>query len=154
MAEGHANGHEHGSVLPRGGLVAVAALLLFTLLVTGLASVTGWRADTPRTAAPELTRELRFREDDGGALAVVNSGAVVARLPANEEGFVRGVLRSLWRQRTLDGVELGAPFHLTRWNDGALSLEDAATGIRIELNAFGPTNVEAFEALLTAEALE
>ena len=39
---------------------------------------------------------------------------------------------------------------LTRWADGRLSLEDRTTGRVIALDAFGPTNGEAFAQLLTA----
>jgi putative photosynthetic complex assembly protein len=39
---------------------------------------------------------------------------------------------------------------LTRWADGRISLEDPETGRVIELDAFGPTNGEAFAQLLTA----
>ena len=44
------------------------------------------------------------------------------------------------------------PFRLTRWSDGRLSLDDPATGRRIELDAFGPTNTAVFAHLMGATA--
>ena len=56
-------------------------------------------------------------------------------------GFLRGVLRGLARERKLERSAIEPPFRLTRWADGRLSLEDPATGRRIDdLEAFGPTN--------------
>ena len=40
------------------------------------------------------------------------------------------------------------PFRLTRYDDDSLTLEDALTGRKISLQAFGPTNVSAFAVLL------
>jgi hypothetical protein len=39
---------------------------------------------------------------------------------------------------------------LSAWTDGALSLEDRATGRTLDLRAFGQTQVEAFARLLPA----
>jgi putative photosynthetic complex assembly protein len=50
----------------------------------------------------------------------------------------------------LDAVGPDLPFRLTHWSDGRLTLEDAATGRRIELESFGPTNMQAFASLLAA----
>jgi hypothetical protein len=36
---------------------------------------------------------------------------------------------------------------LTRWSDGTVSLEDAATRRRVNLDAFGPDNARAFAQL-------
>jgi putative photosynthetic complex assembly protein len=41
-----------------------------------------------------------------------------------------------------------APFTLTLWSDGKLSLSDTATGDTLELAAYGPTNAKTFAQLL------
>ena len=69
-------------------------------------------------------------------------------LPPGTNGFIRGVLRGLARDRKLQRIGTEPPFRLTRWVDGRLSLDDPATGRRIELGAFGPTNAAAFAGLL------
>jgi putative photosynthetic complex assembly protein len=64
-------------------------------------------------------------------------------------GFLRGVLRGFARDRKLRGLgEEAAPFALTRWADGRLSVTDPATGRYVDLGAFGPDNWKAFAQLL------
>jgi putative photosynthetic complex assembly protein len=72
----------------------------------------------------------------------------VALLAPGTNGFIRGVLRGLARERRQHNVGAEPPFRLTRWDNGHLSLEDPQTGRRIELGSFGPTNAEAFSRLL------
>ena len=74
----------------------------------------------------------------------------MAVLPPGSNGFIRGVMRGLARERMLHGIDAAPPFRLIRWADGRLSLEDTATGRLIDLAAFGPTNAQAFARLLTA----
>jgi putative photosynthetic complex assembly protein len=63
-------------------------------------------------------------------------------------GFIRGVLRALVRERRLSGTGAEPPFTLTRWRDGRLTLDDSATGRRLELTSFGPDNAAVFADLL------
>ena len=65
-------------------------------------------------------------------------------------GFIRGTMRGLVQERKRSGIDDSAPFLLTRWNDGTLSLKDPATGRRVNLDAFGPTNVGAFAQFFSA----
>ena len=46
-------------------------------------------------------------------------------------------MRGLARERRSHGFGNDAPFTLTAWRDGELSLTDTATGRSIELTAFG-----------------
>jgi len=94
---------------------------------------------------------LRFADVDG-AVVVTNAqnGATVASFGQEGSGFIRGVMRGLARERRMHGHGPQAPFRLTRYVDGQLSLTDMATGRVIELNGFGHTNVAAFNGLLEA----
>ena len=65
-----------------------------------------------------------------------------------ENGFLRGTLRGLARSRRMAGLDNSIPFHLAAWPDGRLTLDDAATGNRIELEAFGHTNEAVFAHML------
>jgi len=76
---------------------------------------------------------------------------VLARFPVAEGGFVRGTLRALTRERRQEGQGREAPFRLAAWSNGQLTLDDLATGRRIDLTAFGATNAEVFSRLLTAQ---
>ena len=91
-----------------------------------------------------------------GAVAVyeAESGRVVDVVAPGTNGFVRGVMRGFARERRSHEVGAAPPFRLTLWEAGNLSLEDPTTGRRVELDAFGPTNRQAFERFLTANAEE
>jgi len=65
-------------------------------------------------------------------------------------GFLRGTLRGLARERKRQGIGPEAPFRLTAHDDGRLTLADPATGRRVDLESFGPTNAAVFSQLLVA----
>jgi len=75
---------------------------------------------------------------------------LVDGVPGN--GFVRGVMRGMARERHFRGVGMTPPFTLTLWQNGTLSLVDKATGRAIELGSFGPDNRAAFAALMPGGA--
>jgi putative photosynthetic complex assembly protein len=106
-----------------------------------------------RTAA--LTRALVFKDAAAGAIAVYDQGAgqPFVVLPREKNTFMASAIRILGERRTLKtkaGPE--APFILTKWTDGSLSLSDPATGDYLELAAFGHTNAETFAQLLPASS--
>ncbi len=67
-------------------------------------------------------------------------------------GFLRGVLRGMVRERRSSDIGAQVPFVLTRWADGRLSITDPAIGRQINLEVFGPTNSSVFAQLLLASA--
>lgn len=77
-----------------------------------------------------------------------HGGEVVTVLQPGTNGFIRATLRGLGRARRLEGIGPDAPFHLTAWKDGRLTLDDPTTGRRVDLEAFGITNETAFARLL------
>lgn len=97
------------------------------------------------------TRDLRFTDRADGALVIDDTtrGTVAAVLPhGTNNGFIRGVLRGMARDRLLRGVGKTPPFRLTLFGDGALTLFDPSTGRNVELGSFGPTNKQSFADLL------
>lgn len=135
--------------LPR-SFSPVALLFALALSVLVLVAVARWSGapveqfDSPVTSS----RALRFEDVPGGAVAVLDaaSGAEVTRFEG-EQGFVRGVLRALSRERKRREVDRHLPLLLQGHADGSLTLFDPATAERIHLESFGPTQRAAFAAL-------
>lgn len=137
---------------PRGALFGAAALIGFALITAATARITGIGATSVPEAAPVESYELRFVDRADGAVAVHRAGdeRPVEVLAPGTNGFVRGAVRGLARERKLRGIGPAPPFRLIRWADGRLSLKDPSTGREIHVEAFGPTQVEAFVAILEA----
>jgi putative photosynthetic complex assembly protein len=149
--------HRHDDLVPPAALKAAAALVITVLalvalvradLLPGVPTAAALRAEAG--TAPARERLLLFADQADGTVRVADaaSGAPVAIIGRENSGFVRGVMRGLARERRLHGLGSAAPFRLTLWRDGALSLADPATGRVIELGSFGPDNRGAFERLL------
>ncbi len=127
-----------------------AVLLLAVLLTLGGLGVLRLQGQGPEPdAAPVLwQRQLHFLDRPGGDIGVVDaaSGREVARFEG-EQGFVRGALRTLVRERKSRRIGPEQPFELTGHPGGRLSLRDPATGTRISLESFGPANAGLFAQL-------
>jgi putative photosynthetic complex assembly protein len=138
--------------LPRGALIGAAVLIGGSLLLVGIARLTGYGPDKPPASAVVESRDLRFEDRPDGAVLIYSAAtnALVDTLPPGTNGFVRGVLRGLVRERRADHIGSTPPFRLTRWADGRLSLDDPSTGRHVDLEVFGPTNAGAFADILTA----
>ncbi|MCX7891300.1 MAG: photosynthetic complex assembly protein PuhC [Burkholderiales bacterium] len=139
--------------MPRGVLLGAAALIGAALVAVAAVRLTGvGTAVFPPSAQAVSQRDLRFEDRPDGSVAVHEGhGAEPAFVLApGEDGFIRATLRTFARERRHVGVGAEAPFRLTAWSDGRLTLEDPVTGRRVDLEAFGPTNAGAFARLLVA----
>jgi putative photosynthetic complex assembly protein len=137
---------------PRGPLFGAGALVLFTLVLAATSHFTGVGTSTVAEATQVESRDLRFEDRSDGSVAVLaaKDGGVVEILAPGTNGFVRGVLRGLARERKMEGIGTEPPFRLIRWDDGRLSLRDMATGREVELVSFGITQIEVFAKMLQA----
>jgi putative photosynthetic complex assembly protein len=137
---------------PRGALIGAGLLIAFTISVAALTRMTGQTETYAPTASPTLSRDLRFEDRADGAIVVTaaRDGQVIDVLAAGTNGFTRSTLRGLVRDRRREALSAAPPFRLTQYADGRLTLQDGATGRRVDLEAFGPSNVEVFTHLLTA----
>jgi putative photosynthetic complex assembly protein len=141
-------------MIPPGALKAMGVFLLLVLVLAAVARYTGFGSLGTahlegRTAVAE--RSLIFEAGPGDGPVDLRDGVtgeLIVRLAPGEGGFLRGVVRPLHRERTRAGADLEAPWVLTRWSDGGLTLSDPATGMLVDLFAFGQTNAEAFARLL------
>ncbi len=141
-----------GNRIPRAALIGAGSLVIGSLLLVGLARLTGYRPAQPDAAMIVERSDLRFEDRADGAVLIYSfpEERLVDTLPPGTNGFVRGVLRGLVRERRADRIGAEPPFRLTRWADGRLSLDDPSTGRHVDLEVFGPTNAGAFADILIA----
>jgi putative photosynthetic complex assembly protein len=137
-------------MVPRGALLGAAALVAFALAAAGLGRLTG--AGTVRVDYTTMVERADFRFEDraDGGIAVIapESGALLGVVPAGTDGFVRTVLRSFAFDRQRHGVDAAPTFMIARWSSGQATIDDPATGRRVDLAAFGGANRQAFEHVL------
>jgi putative photosynthetic complex assembly protein len=149
---GHDDATPEQQMLPRGMLLAIGALVLVSLVGTAAVRLSGVAIHEPDAAAL-ASRSLRFEDGPDGSVLVVDAetGQAAATL-TGEQGFLRGTLRALVRERKQHGAA-GAeqPFQLISRVDGRLTLVDPATGRHIDLESFGPKNAGVFARLLNRD---
>lgn len=137
--------------VPRGALWAIAAALVATVLAVAAVRQSGVSVRAPDAQALQ-TRSLRFEDRPDGSVAVLDgrSGREIERVQG-EAGFLRGALRAMARERRMRGLGAEVPFELIARTDGRLTLVDPATGERLDLESFGPTNAGVFRRLMTPQ---
>ena len=136
---------------PRWVLWSVGFLLVFTLLAVGLVRITGNGPD--QLAAATLNeRLLRFEDRPDGGVAVIDgvTGKLLTTV-TGEQGFLRGAIRALARDRMARKIGSEQPFNLISRTDGRLTLFDPVSGQRVDLESFGPTNAGVFAPFLTMQ---
>jgi putative photosynthetic complex assembly protein len=119
-----------------------------------VAVLRGQGMEIPQDQGPvSWQRTLRFEDRPNGDVAVMDGQSTleITRY-VGEQGFVRGILRTLSRERMRRGIGSGPTFELIGHTDGRLTLLDPATGQRINLESFGPTNMSSFAKLQPAPA--
>jgi putative photosynthetic complex assembly protein len=138
--------------VPAGVLKAIGVLLLLTVAAVAAVRLSGMQIRAPDAAATQ-TRALRFEDRSDGSIAVIDATTrtQVTQI-TGEGGFIRGALRALARERKLRGLDGTQPFLLIGRADGRLTLEDPATGQRIDLESFGPQHAGSFARLLGTPA--
>jgi putative photosynthetic complex assembly protein len=151
------HGASHDPTVPRGALIGVAALLLFTMGVTGATSLGLFPRSGDPTAsraaqnvAPAQTRELRFADREDGAVVVTDaaSGETVKVIGFGEGGFFRATMRRMAKARVAAGIGAEPPFKLILWENGALSLTDPQTSRESEIHGFGGDHSKVFADML------
>jgi len=142
----------HDEQMPRLPLFAAIGLVVVSLVGVGVHRI-GVLGSPPvaeaRQATATLSQDLRFFDQPDGAVRVSTAGGEDRMIPTATGGFVRGVLRSLVRERRARGLGADQPFRVTQWSDGAVTIQDLATGRTLNLNAYGPTNRLDFVALIS-----
>jgi putative photosynthetic complex assembly protein len=140
------------SAFPKAPLVGAAALVVVALLAVALVRITGVGTIRVPDAPAVDTREFRFADQADGSIAVQDARTreVVDTVAPGTNGFLRSTLRGLARERKRQGIGPEPPFRLIGRADGRLTLEDPATGRRVDLESFGPSNAAVFAQLFAA----
>ena len=135
-------------ILPKHLALVLGLVMLATLTLVAVVRYSGVDiryADSPS----QQVRLLRFADMDNGDIGVFNAqdGSELARF-SGEQGFMRGALRAMARERKRHDIGPMVPFELHARTDGRLTLIDPATHMRLDLESFGPTNAGLFAQLL------
>ena len=136
--------------LPTGPILGAGLLIGFVLVAVFAVRAAGGSASQADDAAGIATRDLRFADQADGGIAVIDAanGRQIDVVLPGTSGFLRGTLRGLARDRKRQDIGAEPPFRLIGRADGRLTLVDPATGRRVDLESFGPTNTDAFARYL------
>lgn len=128
----------------------IGYLLVFLGLIVLLVTVARQQGMiwTVKDAPVLWQRELVFTDTPDGQIVVFDfiDSKEVSRFKG-EQGFLRGTLRALARDRKRRGIGPEAPFRVVEHTDGRLTLLDPSTSQRIDLESFGPVNSAIFRNL-------
>ena len=138
-----------------------AMLIVMMLSLTYVTYTTQFSTPTKTEETKVLQKtQLVIKDDSNGDILIElisnnNASPSSERFEKNkvlrytgEQGFLRGTLRALARERRLRNLSSDAPFELTLLEDGRLSINDTLTNKGIDLEAFGPDNVAVFVEIL------
>lgn len=125
-------------------------MIAMSIALAGTARLTGIGTTRVVPAAEVESRALRFADQGDKSIVVTDAvtGRVVVVVPPGTNGFLRGAVRGLVRERKRQDIGAEPPFRVARWADGRLTLEDPATRRVIDLVAFGSINADVFAELL------
>lgn len=140
------------NAMPRAALLAIGLAVLASIVFVAMVRLSGADIREP-DGATLAERALRFEDGPGGSVIAIDaaSGRQAAQF-TGEQGFLRGALRALARERKRVGAGSEQPFQLVLRADNRLTLLDPVTGQRIDLESFGPTNAGLFAGLLGRQA--
>ena len=144
--------HDHDAVhVPPAALALMAGLLVASLTVVAAVRWSGMEIREPDAPSVQVA-PLHFRDLPDGSIAVLDaaSGRLVQTV-TGEAGFLRGALRVLSHERLRRGIGNTDPFELHRRQDGRLTLIDPQTGVRLDLESFGPQHAGSFARLMKKE---
>jgi putative photosynthetic complex assembly protein len=144
-------------------------VMLVTLLYVAFVTQSGSKGES-ETSVTIKKKELVFKDEANGDISVwftpedsVTPGLANSNAPRvearesmmfhGEQGFLRGTLRALARERKSRNLSPEAPFELALHQDGRLSITDSLTHNSIDLEAFGPDNLSVFVNILNADSM-
>jgi putative photosynthetic complex assembly protein len=140
---------------PRLPLYTAFVLVLFSIAAVGFGRYTGIGTVLTPVTYPMAVRDVRFVTAENDVITVIDgvTGDTIEVIPSDKDGFIHGALRGIQRDRKLRGIAYDEPYRIIRWDDGRLTLSDTSTGMRVQLDPFGPTNAGAFARFLEGRSI-
>lgn len=141
--------HPARSLRPSLAALAAAGMVVAALLAVTVARVNGYSpVQSIGKADIAQSRLLRFESDAQGVAVIdATTGAVITHTSA--EGFIPGVLRGLNRMRQTENAKPTDAYRLERLSNGQLLLVDTASGVSLDLAAYGRDNAASFVRFLS-----
>jgi putative photosynthetic complex assembly protein len=139
---------------PRAPLFALGGLVVASVVTVAAVRLTGIGALHVADAPAVATREFRFEDRPDGSIVVLDASGrhLIDTVAPGTNGFLRGTMRGLARERMRQSVSPALPFRMVGHADGKLTLEDPGTGRRVDLGSFGPTNAAVFAHIMASPA--
>jgi len=148
----HHHSLEDAPLVPPMAVAILGGFLLCSLLIVATVRWSGVEIRTPDAPSIHIER-LVFEDLPDGSIAVIDAESRrLTETIRGEAGFLRGALRVLAHERTRRGISDRAPFELHLRQDGRLTLMDPQTGVRLDLESFGPQHASSFARLMKREA--
>ena len=123
-------------------------LLGLSLLVIGIFAARQAGLEVRQPDAPVVwKKDLRFADGEHGEILVFDTTSQKIASFEGEQGFLRGTLRALARERKKRSISPEVAFELSGHADGQMVLRDPATGEAIHLASFGPSNAQVYRQL-------
>jgi putative photosynthetic complex assembly protein len=134
---------------PHPAALAAAGMVVAALLAVSVARYNDYSpVQSLGTSDVAQSRLLRFEsEPQGVAVIDATTGAVITHTSA--EGFIPGVLRGLNRMRQTENAKPTDAYRLERLSNGQLLLVDTASGVSLDLAAYGRDNAASFVRFLS-----
>ena len=123
------------------------AVLSLGILLLCLFAIRQANLPMAHASAPvEWQVALRFVDGPEGEVVVLDASnqKEITRFEG-EQGFLRGTLRAMARERKRRDIDSGPSCALMAHPQGRMTLKDNATGQTIDLASFGPSNLAVFQ---------
>ena len=128
-----------------------AAIICCLISFVGFSITKYFSGEKDKNFAPQPISKkiLKFEDHQDGSVLVIDAQSnQVIDVVRGEAGFIRGVLRTVTRERKIRGIADHEPVELSAYNDGRLILQDPLTNTKIELRSFGSGNAQEFRVFL------
>jgi putative photosynthetic complex assembly protein len=128
----------------------IASVACVALMLAIIARFTGLGAERVAHGAIVATYpvSMMIEGDDAVALRSVETGAVIIGFDKGHGGFLRNAIRAFGLKRHQMNIEPQAPYVVTRWESGRITLNDPATGHQVPVDSFGPMVTKMFAPLV------